>query len=260
VRAAPFAPAQATRLAELRRQAVEDQAEAELHGPVAGAPVAALRDLVAEDPLREHAWAPLVRALVAAGRPAVALATFERARRTLADDLGADPSPELAAAHTAALHATRGPARPGVPAQLTRFVGRARELRRVAAALAGARLVTLVGPGGAGKTRLAVEAAGRHAGEVCFVLAGRGRRGRRRPYRAGRPWPAGGGPARPRRARPARHRRPAGGRAGRTRPAAGARQLRARDRRGRRAGRPVAGPLPGPAGAGHQPGTPGGHR
>ena len=74
-------------------------------------------------------------------------------------------------------HRRRSPllfhAETSLPAQLTSFVGRGGELARVAERLAAARLVTLTGPGGAGKTRLSIEAAGRHDGEVCFVpLAG----------------------------------------------------------------------------------------
>jgi predicted ATPase len=59
------------------------------------------------------------------------------------------------------------PVRP-IPAQLTSFVGRGSEIRQVAEALRAARLVTIIGPGGAGKTRLAIESA-RRAPEVCFV-------------------------------------------------------------------------------------------
>ncbi|MFI7445678.1 AfsR/SARP family transcriptional regulator [Nonomuraea indica] len=66
-----------------------------------------------------------------------------------------------------------GARKAGVRAQLTSFVGRGAELEQVAALLRQARLVTLIGAGGAGKTRLALEAAGREAGDVCFVqLAG----------------------------------------------------------------------------------------
>jgi predicted ATPase len=57
----------------------------------------------------------------------------------------------------------------GLPAQLTSFVGRDEELQRIGKLLATGRLVTLLGPGGAGKTRLAVEAAGQDKSEVCFV-------------------------------------------------------------------------------------------
>lgn len=173
--AAPFAAAQAARLEERRAAAVEDHAEARLALGEHGATVPALRELAERHPLRERARALLMRALHGSGRQAEALAVFEEARRILADELGADPSRVLADAHLAILRGdpVAGPApaapltRP--PAQLTSFVGREEELRRVGAMLAQGRLVTLLGPGGAGKTRLAIEAAGREEGEVCFV-------------------------------------------------------------------------------------------
>ena len=75
------------------------------------------------------------------------------------------PRPELQAAHLAVLRGERAPRRPAAAAggsnlraPLTRFVGRDEELARIAEAAATSRLVTLVGPGGAGKTRLAGEA------------------------------------------------------------------------------------------------------
>ncbi|MER7205533.1 BTAD domain-containing putative transcriptional regulator [Streptosporangium sp. NPDC000239] len=171
----PFGGAQVARLEELRLTAAEDLAEAELALPEAD-PVAELRRLTAANPLRERPRGQLMRALSAAGRQAEALEVFEETRRLLAGELGADPSPELAAIHLAVLRAER-PAPPrgnGLPVQLTGFVGREKELERLAS-LRGHRLVTIVGPGGTGKTRLAVEAAGRTRdargtqGEVCFV-------------------------------------------------------------------------------------------
>jgi predicted ATPase/DNA-binding SARP family transcriptional activator len=180
VRDAPFAPAQAARLTELRLTAAEDRYDAELalSPPLSPEAITAIRDLIAAHPLRERPRALLMRALTAAGRPAEALTAFEDARRTLADELGADPSPELSALHTGLLRDSGprpGPARHGVPGQLTSFVGRDGELSRVAAVLRTRRLVTLHGPGGAGKTRLAAEAAARHDGDVWFVeLAGAG--------------------------------------------------------------------------------------
>ncbi|MET7327247.1 BTAD domain-containing putative transcriptional regulator [Nonomuraea sp. NPDC005650] len=188
---APFAGPQALRLEELRLSAVEDLMEAELGLPE-GSPVAALQDLVAAHPLRERPRGLLMRALEAAGRPSEALTVFDETRRLLADELGTDPSPELAALHLAILRAERHQVRRAAPpAQLNRLVGREEELARLAA-LRGARLVTLVGPGGIGKTRLAIEAvtrllhpgsatagelrrmgaeagAARRAGEACFV-------------------------------------------------------------------------------------------
>ncbi|WP_410607346.1 BTAD domain-containing putative transcriptional regulator [Amycolatopsis sp. lyj-109] len=167
---APFAAAQATRLGELRADAVDDHVEARLALGQAEDVLAGLRETVAAHPLRERPRAQLVRALAAAGRPADALAAFEDARRTLADELGADPGPELAEAHLAVLRGeTETPVLPALPAQLTTFVGRDAELRQVTQLLVQARLVTLTGPGGTGKTRLAVEVAAAQAGPVAFV-------------------------------------------------------------------------------------------
>ncbi|MFI6320657.1 BTAD domain-containing putative transcriptional regulator [Nonomuraea sp. NPDC050556] len=151
----PFGQAQAARLDELRLTAMEDLAEAELNQPE-GTSVAELQRLVAEHPLRERLTGQLMRALHAAGRQGEALAAYERTRRVLADELGADPSPELAELHLALLRADR-PRRRRPAAQLTSFVGREEELARLRAQQA--RLVTIVGPGGTGKTRLSVEAA-----------------------------------------------------------------------------------------------------
>ncbi|TDD36434.1 AfsR/SARP family transcriptional regulator [Actinomadura sp. KC06] len=180
---APFAEAQAARLEEERAAVVEDLAAARLAAGDAGTVVAELRGLVDAQPLRERARALLMRALHGSGRQAEALAVFEDGRRVLAEELGADPSRELADVHLAILRGEmRGEmggaeaVRANLPAQLTSFVGREEELRRVGKMLTDGRLVTLLGPGGAGKTRLAVEAAGREGGDVCFVdLAPAGR-------------------------------------------------------------------------------------
>ncbi|MFD5077132.1 BTAD domain-containing putative transcriptional regulator [Streptomyces sp. NPDC058371] len=175
----PDARAHVTRLEELRLTAVQDRVDADL--ALGGGPelVPELRALIGAHPLSERLYGQLMRALHAGGRPAEALSVYEQARRTLADELGADPSPELSALHVELLRGA-GPAgtterRP--PAQLTRFIGRDTELRRIRELLVQARLVTLTGPGGAGRTRLAIEVAHSHVnacasvygGSVCYV-------------------------------------------------------------------------------------------
>ncbi|WP_027341077.1 BTAD domain-containing putative transcriptional regulator [Hamadaea tsunoensis] len=159
----PFAESAVVRLDELRLAATEDRIEAELAcGRTAD--VAELEELIAAQPLRERLADLLMRALAASGRAAEALAAYERTRRRLADDLGADPGPELRATHLALLRGDLA-ARPEVRARgnlraaLTSFVGRADDLERIGRMLRDGRLVTLVGPGGAGKTRLAATVA-----------------------------------------------------------------------------------------------------
>ncbi|MDQ0376670.1 BTAD domain-containing putative transcriptional regulator [Amycolatopsis thermophila] len=169
VREAPFAEAHAVRLDELRTTAIEDRAEADLALGESRAIIGELTDLCAAHPLRERLRVLLMRALAANGRQAEALTVFEDARRTLADELGADPSPELAAAHLTVLRAEAPPEPPRLPGQLTSFIGREPELARIAALLDSNRLVTLAGPGGAGKTRLSIETGARQQGEACFV-------------------------------------------------------------------------------------------
>ncbi|MFD4503866.1 ATP-binding protein [Streptomyces sp. NPDC058457] len=163
----PDAQAEAGRLEELRLAAVQDRIEADLSLGGGSELVPELRALLAARPLSERLYGQLMRALHAGGRPAEALTVYEEARRTLADQLGADPSPELSALHLELLRGA-APERPRLPVQLTRFVGREPELARIAADLAESRLLTLTGPGGAGKTRLAIEAAQQRPA-ACFV-------------------------------------------------------------------------------------------
>lgn len=127
-----------------------------------------LAALVAASPLDEPLRALQLRALTAAGRRAEALLAYESARTALDDALGTAPGPELRALHAELLRDTEAPVRsaphpagrPGnLRARLTSFVGREPELLALRADLADGRLVTLTGPGGAGKTRLALEAA-----------------------------------------------------------------------------------------------------
>ncbi|WP_326357665.1 BTAD domain-containing putative transcriptional regulator [Nocardia sp. CDC160] len=171
VRDAPFAEAQAARLDEARLAAEEDRAEAALAVGEPDAVLGALSELVAAHPLRERARALLMRALYAAGRQAEALECFERGRRLLADELGTDPSADLMAAHFAILRADElpPPSTRRLPTPLTSFIGREPELSELLPLLSQSRLVTLVGPGGTGKTRLALAAASRLRGETCFI-------------------------------------------------------------------------------------------
>ncbi|AHH95443.1 BTAD domain-containing putative transcriptional regulator [Kutzneria albida] len=163
---AEFAVAPIARWNELRMAAQESRIDAELATGPRAELVAEIEQLVADQPLREGLHARLIRVLCALGRHAEALAAYERVRTLLADQLGADPGPELRQAHRVALSEPvplPAPARPAMPARLTSFVGRDTELAQVRQALHGSRLVTLTGPGGVGKTRLAVESAGDYA-------------------------------------------------------------------------------------------------
>ncbi|PSK85948.1 putative ATPase [Murinocardiopsis flavida] len=162
------------RLAELRLTAAEDHAAAALALGRTDGLVAELEGLAAAHPFRERLRGLVIRALHADGRQAEALASYEEFRGFLAAELGADPGAELKEAHVAALRGETAPRRRtgNLPAPATGFVGRAAELDRIAARLDAGRLVTLVGPGGAGKSRLAAEAAGRWAPPVWLVELG----------------------------------------------------------------------------------------
>jgi predicted ATPase/DNA-binding SARP family transcriptional activator/class 3 adenylate cyclase len=159
---------EAARLEELRLAAVEGRIEADialgLHAEVTGE----LEGLVAEHPLRERIWRLLVLALYRAERQADALAAYRRARDMLAGELGLEPGEELRALEQAVLRqevpAAPPPARGNLPAALTSFVGREQDLARLDGLVGQARLVTLSGTGGTGKTRLALEAGARVAG------------------------------------------------------------------------------------------------
>ncbi|MCG7209466.1 BTAD domain-containing putative transcriptional regulator [Streptomyces arenae] len=115
-------------------------------------------------PLDEPLQALRLRALGATGRTAEALAAYDGVRHLLADRLGSDPGPELRALHAELLDPAPAPQAPGprpgnLRARLTSFVGREADIETIRADLGTARLVTLLGPGGAGKTRLSQEAA-----------------------------------------------------------------------------------------------------
>jgi DNA-binding SARP family transcriptional activator len=132
------------------------------------------RRWVALDPLHEPAHRLLMQLLAAADQPAAALRQYHELCRRLVEELGVEPAPETVALYeTIRLHRVlpsqrQIPPRSNLPAPTTSFIGRQREVSEVIALLttanppAGpARLVTLSGPGGSGKTRLALEVAGR---------------------------------------------------------------------------------------------------
>ncbi|WP_225798102.1 BTAD domain-containing putative transcriptional regulator [Streptomyces aculeolatus] len=166
----PFARAAAARLEEQRLTALEELARARLdlgeHAPL----VAELTDLVDAHPLRERLTGLLMRALYGAGRQSEALAAHRALRVRLRDEAGLDPGPELAALQQRILAgdealAAAPPAAPRLrpprlPVPLTPLVGRAADLAQAGPLLDAERLVTLTGPGGVGKTRLALAVLG----------------------------------------------------------------------------------------------------
>ncbi|WP_185759250.1 AfsR/SARP family transcriptional regulator [Kribbella jejuensis] len=169
----PFAAVEADRLAELRLAGAEDLAEAAVSCGHARDLISDLEHLAVTHPLRERVHELLIRALYADGRQAEALTAYERIRTTLADELGADPGSRLRDLHVSVLRgdpvdpaakSTAVPApvpsapRSNLRAPLTSFVGRREDVAELTRLLSnGTRLVTMVGPGGAGKTRLATE-------------------------------------------------------------------------------------------------------
>ncbi|MDR7172194.1 putative ATPase/DNA-binding SARP family transcriptional activator [Nocardia kruczakiae] len=152
-----------TRFEGLHLAALEDLYEAEIRLGRGAELVAELTELVARHPVRERLIAALMRALAAAGRGAEALLVYQRAREALADTLGVDPSPELSDLHVALLRGEAGPRdnerKTNLRAELTRYVGKYTDIAAVRELLANHRLTTLTGPGGSGKTRLALETA-----------------------------------------------------------------------------------------------------
>jgi predicted ATPase/DNA-binding SARP family transcriptional activator len=163
------------RLEELRLAAVEDRIEAELELGLQAELVGELETLVVEQPERMRLRGQLMLALYRCGRHGQALAAFQEARATL-DELGLEPSETLRRLERQILNqdpaldlAVRPPAnaRAVLPVPRSSFVGRERELAELISFLrnGGRRLVTLTGPGGSGKTRLAIEAATEAAGK-----------------------------------------------------------------------------------------------
>jgi predicted ATPase/DNA-binding SARP family transcriptional activator len=158
---------EARRLETLRVDALEEQFEAALALGEHRELTPALRSTLAENPFRERLWGHLMLALYRSGRQADALETFQEARRVLADELALEPGLELRRLQEAILAHDPWIAavpvdrrrRSNLPAPSTSFVGREEELGQVGELLSEHRLVTLTGPPGVGKSRLAVETA-----------------------------------------------------------------------------------------------------
>jgi predicted ATPase/DNA-binding SARP family transcriptional activator len=167
------------RLVELGNRAREERFDLLVELGRAADVLADLESFVAGEPLRETPRRTLMNAYAATGRRADALRVYDAYRRLLADELGVAPSPELRRRHDELLNED------GVPAdaapqrdlrasdqarslmQLRRptssFIGRGDAIDEVIARIGSSRLVTLIGPGGVGKTRLALESAHRLA-------------------------------------------------------------------------------------------------
>jgi predicted ATPase len=148
-------------LADIRRAAAADAAAARVilarassrtgtHADALPALAAAHADRPDDEPL----LADLLASEAAVRGPALALERFERYRRDLRDRLGTDPGERLQRAHRGLLALDR-PVRHGVRYDATTLIGRDGDLERLRSLLAVSRVVSIVGPGGIGKTRLA---------------------------------------------------------------------------------------------------------
>jgi DNA-binding SARP family transcriptional activator len=181
----PFAQVEGARLEELRLVCLENRIEADLAAGRGVDLAGELEALVARHPLREALHGQLMLALYRSGRQAEALATYDRFRRTLSDELGIEPSEPLKRLHLDILNqdASLTTVRADLPRALvavdrTAFVGRGLDLARLQdvwdQARAGRfRLAMIGGEPGVGKTRLATEFARAAHAQGATVLFGR---------------------------------------------------------------------------------------
>jgi predicted ATPase/DNA-binding SARP family transcriptional activator len=187
---APFAVAQRIRFEKLRLEAFEDRFDVCLRLGLHQENMSAIEALAEEHPLRERLQAQLLLGLYRCGRQAEGSDAYQRTRRRLADELGMEPGPDLKATFRDILRQEVAPPeyggthlhphtpgtpkrRTNLPAELSSFIGRESQIVEVSDLLVSNRHVSLVGPGGIGKTRLALKVAGRlldvYRDGVCLV-------------------------------------------------------------------------------------------
>jgi predicted ATPase/DNA-binding SARP family transcriptional activator len=164
-----------TRLTEVRCALIESSLAARLESGEVSGVIGELEAQLSLDPLREGLWVLLITGLYRDGRQSEALAAYRRVRGLLLDELGLDPGPALQAVERAVLagdasldrqtpdqlesSSSSATARGNLPALAASLVGRGQEVEELSGLLREHRLVSIVGPGGVGKTRLALEVA-----------------------------------------------------------------------------------------------------
>lgn len=155
----PWSAAARDRTSGIRDALTAQLADRLVHQGEPEAALALLEPAVAERPLDEPLHRALIEALAAVGRRWEAIAAYERLRDALDTEYAAEPAAETRALYRALLtgSAAATPTPHNLPEAATSFVGRQRALHELANSLDRSRLLTLSGPGGAGKSRLAVE-------------------------------------------------------------------------------------------------------
>jgi len=152
--------AERERLRRMVIEALQELATAYIaHGEYA-AGIEVTNRLLALEPWQEEAHRQLMTLLVRSGQRSAALAQYETCRRILAEELGVEPLPETQALYNR-IKSGRGETPHNLPIQITPFIGRQTELAQIIHRLdqSTCRLLTIIGPGGIGKTRLAIKAA-----------------------------------------------------------------------------------------------------
>lgn len=164
---------EAVRLEQLRVASLEQRIELLIETGELSAAVGLAESLNALEPLREHPYAQRMKALVLTGRASESLSVYQELRDRLAQELGTEPADEVRELHLAILRQEVAPFSqrissvpqsdgklqppPTFPSPISTFVGRDQETSHVLSALERNRVVSLIGPGGVGKTRLAIE-------------------------------------------------------------------------------------------------------